>query len=167
MKKVIIITISWLLVVCWMLLIFFLSDMNGEESTNKSVKTIETTIKKTVETTNDLGITNKNLDSKKVQEVAKKANFPVRKLLHLGEYLILTLLLMNALYRSGVKKNKTFIFSLLISILYACSDEFHQSFTSRTASIKDILIDSLGSIIAVIIVALIIKIKNRKNIRSN
>ena len=82
MKKKVIIIISWILVVSWMGLIFYFSSMNGVESTNKSVKAIETTIKKTVEATNEVGITNKNVESKKVAEVAEKMNFPVRKVLH-------------------------------------------------------------------------------------
>jgi len=166
MKRKIIIVISWILVFTWMGVIFYFSSMNGEESKNMSVKTIETTIKKTVEKTNEVGITNKNPDSKKIEQVAEKANFPIRKTMHAFEYFILTLLLINALYQSGLKGNKIFILALTACFLYACTDEFHQSFTSRTPSFIDVLIDTFGGIISIILIKLIIKIKSRKNIRS-
>lgn len=36
---------------------------------------------------------------------------------------------------------------MIIGILYACTDEFHQKFVpGRTCSIKDVIIDSLGII---------------------
>jgi VanZ family protein len=42
-----------------------------------------------------------------------------------------------------------FIFSLLLTIIYAIIDEYHQSFSpGRIASIKDIIIDVSGAIIS-------------------
>jgi VanZ family protein len=42
-----------------------------------------------------------------------------------------------------------FILSLLLTIIYAITDEYHQSFNpGRIASIKDIIIDVSGAIIA-------------------
>ena len=165
MKKKIIIVLSWLLVLTWMGVIFFFSNMNSEESNTKSLKTIETTIKKTVEKTNEVGITSANPDSKKVEKIAENMNFPVRKLLHGLEYFILSLLLINALYQSGLRSKKAFWIALVICFLYACSDEIHQIFTKRTSSFLDVLIDTSGSIVAILLIKLILKIK-KKNIRS-
>lgn len=162
MKKKVIIIISWILVVFWMGLIFYFSSMNGVESTNKSVKAIETTIKKTVEATNEVGITNKNVKSKKVAEVAEKMNFPVRKILHALEYFVLTLLLINALYQSGVRGNKIYVISFVISVLYALTDEYHQLFTERTSSLIDVLIDTLGVILSIILINIILRLKKKK-----
>ena len=162
MKKKVIIIISWILVVSWMGLIFYFSSMNGVESTNKSVKAIETTIKKTVEATNEVGITNKNVESKKVAEVAEKMNFPVRKVLHALEYFVLTLLLINALYQSGVRGNKIYVISFVISVLYALTDEYHQLFTERTSSLIDVLIDTLGVILSIILINIILRLKKKK-----
>lgn len=159
MKKKIIIIFSWLLVLMWMGLIYYFSNMNGTESTGKSIKTIETTIKKTVEVTNEVGITNTNPDSKKVKEIAENLNFPFRKIVHVIEYFILTLLLINALYQSGVK-NKLFLISFIISFIYACSDEFHQSFTERTSSLIDVLIDMVGMFLSILMIKLVKKIKH-------
>jgi VanZ family protein len=43
-------------------------------------------------------------------------------------------------------------YSLLICYLYALSDEFHQLFViGRSGEFKDVIIDTLGSILAIII----------------
>ena len=160
MKKIIIIIFSWLLVLIWMGVIYYFSNMTGSESTGKSIKTIETTIKKTVETTNEIGITNKNPDSKKVKEIAKDLNFPMRKIVHVFEYFILTLLLINALYQSGLRDKKLLIISFAIAFTYACSDEFHQSFTERTSSIIDVIIDMVGIITSILLIKIVKKIKH-------
>jgi len=57
-------------------------------------------------------------------------------------------------------KFKHIIIALIISIIYAISDEFHQSFTpGRDASIKDIMIDTAGIFLSIIILS----IKKRKS----
>jgi VanZ family protein len=71
----------------------------------------------------------------------------LRKLAHVTEYCILFLLTRRAFGNSfgGWKNNKVFIVSALFSVLYAASDEFHQSFVpTRCASITDVGIDSAG-----------------------
>jgi len=160
MKRKIIIIISWLLVLAWMGVIYYLSDMNGIESTNKSEKTINLVIKKTIEKTNEVGITNKNPNSSKVSEISEDLDYPLRKIMHAFVYFILTLFLINAFYQSGIKDKKMFIYSILICFLYACSDEFHQSFSGRTSSFIDVLIDSFGGTLAILIV--LISKKNKK-----
>jgi VanZ family protein len=75
----------------------------------------------------------------------------IRKLGHVTEYFILGILLFRA-FRGGSKelRNMRWAFSsLLVVVLYAASDEFHQSFVpERTASLVDVGIDTLGGIIA-------------------
>jgi len=75
----------------------------------------------------------------------------IRKSGHVTEYFILGILLFRA-FRGGSKelRNVRWAFSsLLVVVLYAASDEFHQSFVpTRTASLVDVGIDTLGGIIA-------------------
>lgn len=75
----------------------------------------------------------------------------IRKLGHVTEYFILGILLFRA-FRCGSKELLSWRWvrnALLVGILYAASDEFHQSFvSSRTASIFDVGIDTLGGILA-------------------
>jgi len=75
----------------------------------------------------------------------------LRKLAHVTEYFILGLLLFRA-FRSDSADVKTWgwaFYSLLAVILFAAGDEFHQSFeATRTASIIDVGIDTLGGFLA-------------------
>ena len=75
----------------------------------------------------------------------------IRKLGHVTEYFILGLLLFRA-FRSGSGELRILrwaCYSFLVVVLYALSDEFHQSFVAtRTASLFDVGIDTLGGILA-------------------
>lgn len=167
MKKKIIITISWLLVVIWMGVIFAFSNMYGTSSTDKSRGIIKETINTTVDTTNNAGITDIHPSEETVNKTVKKLDYPLRKVMHVTEYAILCLLLINALYQSGVKGKKLFVISIIICILYACTDEYHQLFRARTGEVKDVLIDTAGSLIGLglyFIGSKLFKKKKKKNV---
>jgi len=78
----------------------------------------------------------------------------VRKCAHLTEYAILGLLVWRALRRPFRNDTRPWQWShvrlaLLIVILYAASDEFHQTFVpSREGSVWDVLIDTSGAALA-------------------
>lgn len=73
----------------------------------------------------------------------------LRKAAHLTEYAILTFLFYRAIKGSFNPVSFYLVFwPSLLTVLYAVSDEFHQSFVlGRTASGLDLLIDSIGIII--------------------
>lgn len=77
-----------------------------------------------------------------------------RKLAHLSEYAVLGLLAARAFRGSpspGVR-SRWFILSLVLIIGYALLDEYHQSFVpSRSASVSDSLIDTIGGLAALIV----------------
>lgn len=80
-------------------------------------------------------------------------DFVLRKIAHITEYAILSILLVNAFFVSTVnfKKFKMYFLSFILSMIYAISDELHQYFVpGRFFSITDIFIDSVGAIIGVI-----------------
>lgn len=151
--------ISWILVVLWMMVIFILSDIKGIDSYNKSVGGIATIIDKTVDVTNNVGITNYSNNQSKINSISKKLNYPVRKSLHAIEYLILTLLLYNAFYQRGFRNKKLIIYSILVCFLYACSDEFHQLFRQRSAMFSDVLLDTFGGLLGLFSIFIVGKIK--------
>ncbi len=159
--------ISWILVVIWMMVIFILSDIKGIDSYNKSVGGIATIIDKTVDVTNNVGITNVSGNKSKINSVSKKLNYPVRKSLHAIEYLILTLLLYNAFYQSGVRNKKLIIYSILVCFLYACSDEFHQLFRERTGQFSDVILDTFGGLLGLFLIYVVNKIKNKRKTLEN
>lgn len=70
----------------------------------------------------------------------------IRKGAHFSVYLILGGLVSNAFFMSGVSFKKQIGYAFIFSVLYAASDEFHQSFVpGRGPSIVDVGIDSAGA----------------------
>ncbi len=78
----------------------------------------------------------------------------IRKFGHILEYLILFLLLYRALYRTSAAFQRSSVpFAAAATLLYAVSDEFHQSFVAgRTGSFIDVCIDSIGIGIGVLLI---------------
>ena len=67
----------------------------------------------------------------------------LRKCAHVTEYAVLAFLLARAIGRAAP--------AFLLGVLYAASDEFHQSFVSgRHASPIDVAIDSVGLLIGIL-----------------
>src|SRR5713226_2623695 len=84
-------------------------------------------------------------------------HFLIRKAGHLTEYAILALLAARAFRTSSreLLRTRWFWISLLLVVAYSLSDEFHQSFVpSRTASIYDCMIDSVGGLTALALLAI-------------
>ncbi|MDW8803165.1 VanZ family protein [Clostridium sp. A1-XYC3] len=118
-----------ILVFVWMAIIFIFSNQPAVVSDEKS--------RLVIRVFQFLGL---NLDS----ILGELANFIIRKIAHFLEYLILYLLLFNALSK-GISLKKKLILALFIVFLYACTDEFHQLFVSgRTGRIRDVIIDTFG-----------------------
>jgi len=142
MKK----TISIILVILWMLVIFLLSSSNSIQSNNQSGYIVNYMA-------NIFNISN-----------IKLLSYIIRKIAHLSEYFILGALTINMI---TCYKKKTYI-AIIICILYAISDEIHQSLVpGRSPQIIDILIDSIGSLIGILTYQFIIKIINKYKIKGD
>ena len=91
-------------------------------------------------------------------------NLMVRKTTHILVFGFLAFLLFKSLevYRFS------YLFSWVLTILYAMSDEYHQSFMpGRTASIKDVfLFDSVGAFVFLLVTFFIVR-KNRRRLKQN
>ena len=86
----------------------------------------------------------------------------IRKLAHYTEYLILGILVINMFTKNNI--NNLYLISIILCIIYATSDEIHQIFVpGRACQIKDILIDSIGSITGIYLYKLI----NKKTLKNN
>lgn len=73
-------------------------------------------------------------------------DFIVKKTAHLIEYGILAVLLYRAFLGYEKTKITALVLSLLITVVYAASDEFHQSFVSgREGRLRDVIIDTIGA----------------------
>lgn len=75
-------------------------------------------------------------------------NFVFFKMLHVIEYALLyflTFRAFNSIKDKGMTSKDRFIFPIFISILFAISDEIHQTYVpTREGRIRDVFIDTLG-----------------------
>lgn len=150
MKK----TISFIVLILWMIVIFSFSSADANKSTSTSDKVITTMIEIKDK------ITNNETSNNEKEIIVKNSSFYIRKLAHITEYLILGFLMFNLLKQYGVTN---IYYAIGLSILYSCTDEFHQLFISgRSGSIRDILIDSIGILIGTYLYKLLF-IKNKEN----
>ena len=134
-------TSSWLLVLSWMLLIFSLSAQPAEQSSQLSGGITVTVIETVEKVMPNLSINRDTL------------SHLIRKNAHFFAYLILGVLVTNALYYSTkMQVKKQIILSFIICVLYAISDEVHQLFVpGRSGEVKDVLIDSAGAGVGIFI----------------
>lgn len=91
------------------------------------------------------------------------------KIVHFSIYFFYGLSSIIFVYRFFVNKyniSKILFFAVLIGVIFAASDEFHQSFTpNRNSDFYDFFADSLGIFLSVLIFNLILKNwKKRKGI---
>lgn len=88
-------------------------------------------------------------------------DFVVRKAGHMAAFGILAVLLWRAISYS--RQGGAVAVSLALTILYAASDEFHQSFTAgRHASPVDVGIDSIGAAIALLALTVWLRLRSRR-----
>ena len=136
-KRKIHIGVSWALVVICMGVIFYLSAQVASDSQELS----DSIIRKIFET---FGIT---FESDLIRSIA-----------HCLEFMGLSVLLFNAVYVTWFLK-LTPIIAFLGTVLYAITDEIHQTFVpGRAFQISDILVDSTGALIGVIASFIILKV---------
>jgi VanZ family protein len=74
----------------------------------------------------------------------------LRKLAHLGEYLVLAVLIARALSPGARLSSATAVQTLLLVFAYAVSDEVHQAFVpNRGPSAADVIIDVSGGAVGI------------------
>ena len=151
MKK----TIFAVLLVLWMGFIFSMSCENAEESSNTSGQTIKVVLSTVPEF-------EKQPEEVKVN-IIEELQFIVRKSAHFIGYMILGILA-SGLILQYENINKKYPLAFLICVIYAISDEIHQLFVpGRAGQVRDVLIDSAGSLLGIIIVMAFVKILIKLN----
>ncbi|MBN1383421.1 MAG: VanZ family protein [Elusimicrobia bacterium] len=80
-------------------------------------------------------------------------DFILRKIAHITEYFVLTILLYRAFRRSfRLNLIPMLLLPAILSFLYAISDEYHQTFiVNRSGTVWDVLIDSVGILLVMFI----------------
>ncbi len=72
----------------------------------------------------------------------------IRKAAHMAEYAVLGIAVAYPVYVYGKRGKTLILWSELICIIYAATDEFHQLFVpGRAGLISDVIIDGLGALI--------------------
>lgn len=140
MKKI----VSYLFLIFWLFIIFYLSNQPGSISGEISGSIIFQILFKICKI---LKISTTNLTS-----FVSVIHEPVREIMHSLEFLILTLLFLNVLKQNNIKENIIMI-TLVFCFVCASFDEIHQLFVpNRTFQYFDILMDMIGSCIPLIII---------------
>ncbi len=170
-----------ILIIIWMITIFLFSNQDGMESENTSDiitnrlvnETIENNIEieENVDNTNNENINNSVNVAKYNYEFEMykgEVRLVVRKSAHFIIYLVGGFLLFNFFRTYNISLRNQIIYAILGIILYASSDEFHQLFVNgRTARVEDVLLDTLGAIVGILLnlicLKIVYKIKNKKD----
>ena len=132
-------------VIIWMIFIFYMSGKTGQESSGQSGKI-------------SLFITNllekvRQDPAQEMQNLQDILELVIRKAAHMTEYAILFLLSYLAMVKISMSQSRFYNRSIavLISLLYACSDEMHQLLVpGRSGRMIDVGIDMAGVLIVLI-----------------
>lgn len=144
-----------LLIIILLLAIFLFSSQNGSQSINVSDKLSSIIIDKVYT------LKNKEISLKEKNKLIRKNRYLIRKLAHFTLYFTLGILIYLLIFTYNVKKS--FLKSILICLALASFDELHQLFTAgRSAKLGDVFIDTIGSIIGIILTIIIIKLFNKQ-----
>lgn len=144
--------ILFVLLFAWLGLIFYFSSQPSDESSILSGKALDLIIN-IIEK-----IFNYKFSADKLNYISVNFLVPLRKLAHFTLYFILGIIT-YFLNKCFFHERKTICFTLLICVLYAISDEFHQLFVpGRACEFKDIMLDSFGSAVGSLLIKLIERI---------
>lgn len=143
MKKI----LSFVPAIFLMLLIFGFSSQSGEQSGGLSAAVTQL-------------IAHRILHLRITPDEMALFEFIVRKAAHFSEYFLLAVSLTFAFRVNGLRGKKSFLIIALWCFLYACTDEYHQSFVGgRSPQLRDVMIDTCGGVCGDILVYMIVKIR--------
>lgn len=130
-------------------LIFCFSSQDGEQSGNLSLKVTNFIV--------NLFSKIKNMDTALRMHYIEKLHPIIRKLAHFSIYCLVGFSVMGFWCTFDIKNKYKLLWSILIGVTYATSDEFHQSFIpGRGPSIRDVCIDSAGVLTGIFVMIFLI-----------
>ena len=139
-------TFAWVPVSLWLIVIFLFSAQNAEQSGNTSTGIVRWVV----------GLLYSGFEGfppEKQAEILHLFQLLVRKGAHFTEYAILAALIGNALRPAGWK----WCLPVVLSGLYAVSDEIHQAFVpGRACRLLDVGIDTAGAVCGTALFALML-----------
>lgn len=142
--------LAWVALLVWMGVIFYFSHQSGDASMQLSDGILDS-FKSLFQNFLDY----------------HTLSYIVRKIAHFTEYFILGLLIYHLVKQYRVISKTEIIWMILFCVIYAMSDEFHQVFIGgRSPKVFDVIIDSLGSSLSILILQLLQKRKIISKIES-
>ncbi len=136
---------SLALVIIWAIVIFMFSSQNGDASGDLSSGISESLYKLVL-------IFIPNLTFYEFHSF-------IREMGHFSIYFIFSILLFNHIRFYNINRIKQYILSIVMSVIYAFTDEFHQAFVpERYPDILDIYVDTIGAIVGVCTAIVIMKV---------
>ena len=151
-----------ILVIINCIVIFNFSAQDSEKSNESSGIVVNRVV-------NTISTVNKKVKKENIKDTV---TFIVRKCAHFSIYTLLGILLMNLANTFDISTKRKILICVLFGILYASSDEFHQSFVGgRSPEVRDVCIDTcgvlFGNILVIIFGKIISVIKNPKQLPEN
>lgn len=152
--------VFWLIAIAlWMVIIFWFSAQPADESSNMSDGISYQIVLQADR------ILHLDMTTTQMENYAERIHYPIRKAAHMTEYAILAILVWKYLGTTVyLKRNRVRgVISELFVIAYASTDEFHQLFVSgRSGECKDVCIDAVGALIALLIAEIITGILEKR-----
>ena len=151
MKIIIFRIITMIFLVLTFISIFNFSNQDGQTSGGLSRKVARKIV--------DVFPYTKNIKEEAKNKIVEKSQPIIRKGAHLSIYTLVGILIMSFISTYEIHLKYKFLISILVGLIYAISDEIHQSFIpGRTASVIDVGIDTLGVVLGIILVLIIISV---------
>lgn len=141
--------LSFIPALMMMYIIFSFSAQDGTTSSNLSYKVTYKAVS-AADRVLDLELTDRQ-----ISRCIRKIHYYVRKLAHFTEYFLLAVSVSFPLYVYGIRGIWLVITGGILCVGFASLDEIHQLFVrERGASVRDVVIDSCGSLIGILFVRL-------------
>lgn len=148
--------LAGVLALVWMCVIFLFSAQDKQESGAVS----EGVSYELVSSTGFLF--HLHLEDEQIRAIAVTIEKAVRKGAHMTEYAILAVFFYIWLGNWRHRRGKRELLAVMLAVLYAASDEFHQLFVEgRAGRVGDVLIDSAGALLGVMLWLFLAKVFRR------
>ncbi|MGE5633540.1 MAG: VanZ family protein [Caulobacteraceae bacterium] len=142
--------VSWMFVLIWMIVIFYLSSQKAQASDRFS-RAVTSAILRIIGILKEIAI-----ETSGTEDWFSLLNSTVGEYAHGIIYFILVLLVRNAFSQSGFKGFRLYTASFVFCAAYTVTDELHQIFVpGRGAEVEDFMTDCAGAIIGLILYMLI------------
>jgi VanZ family protein len=139
----------WILVILWMINILFFSSQPSDISKKQSGYFVTFA-------QNIIQVIESRLNLKPINP--EQLTHFIRKTAHVFNYFFLTLLLIFAWMETYRKKEQIKTFSWMIASIFSVIDEIFQTFVpGRSGMFRDVLIDQIGTIMALLLIYLVLK----------